>query len=155
MENRISSRHFEKEDEVHFSDWIETSLEWKTIEMKNESVLTYTKRHEEMPGKWLTWFEPRRTEPVAITYHMETAPSNGKPWLGTLIVKPSRRMEGVGEEVITILGEELKANGHKAIFAGVPIEQYTWVDFLSRCGFEQFKVESEEKQQFLILVKSL
>ncbi|WP_246017702.1 hypothetical protein [Mesobacillus subterraneus] len=49
--------------------------------------------------------------------------------------------------------EELKAAGHKALFAGVPIDEYEWANFLTDCGFEQFKTEENKGETFMIMVR--
>jgi N-acetylglutamate synthase-like GNAT family acetyltransferase len=66
-------------------------------------------------------------------------------------------MKGVGKRILTEIGNKLRHKGHKALFAGCPIRQDLWLQFLGKCGFEQFKVEMDEttKKEFMITVKPL
>ncbi|MGI8385641.1 GNAT family N-acetyltransferase [Robertmurraya sp. P23] len=125
---------------------------WKSIEMEHLTAKEYMNKY--LYGEWRVWQKDERD--VAITYHLEFAPSNNKPWIGTVIINPNVRRQGLGIRVIQHLKEELREKGHKAIFAGVPVETDMWIRFLSDCYFEQFKVEKDEQNQmFLIMVSPL
>ncbi len=125
---------------------------WKLIEMKHLTVNEYMNKY--IQGEWRVWQQDDTD--VAITYHLEFAPSNNKPWIGTVIINPNKRRQGLGISVIQHLKEELREKGHKAIFAGVSVEADWWIQFLSDCYFEQFKVEKDEQNQmFLIMVSPL
>ncbi len=125
---------------------------WKSIEMGNLTAEQYMNKY--LDGEWRVW--QQHNSEVAITYHLEFAPSNNKPWIGTVIINPNERRQGLGISVIQYLKEELREKGHKAIFVGVPVEADMWIQFLSDCYFEQFKVEKDEKNQmFLIMVSPL
>lgn len=125
---------------------------WVSIEMEHLSAKEYMDNYRN--GEWRVWHQDERE--VAITYHLEYAPSNNKPWIGTIIIDPNERRQGLGISVMQHLKEELRDKGHKAIFAGVPVEAEMWIQFLSDCYFEQFKVEKDEQNQmFLIMVSPL
>ncbi|WP_235991711.1 hypothetical protein [Metabacillus schmidteae] len=51
----------------------------------------------------------------------------------------------------------MSRKGHKALFAGCPIERDSWLQFLGNCGFEQFKVEKDEvtQKEYMIFVLPL
>uniref|UniRef100_UPI0030C802D2 GNAT family N-acetyltransferase n=1 Tax=Enterococcus faecium TaxID=1352 RepID=UPI0030C802D2 len=104
-------------------------------------------------GEWRIW--EIEGELAGITFHIETAPSNGKPWLGTILVNKSMRGKGIARSMIQSLSRELKDKGYSALFAGIPISQYTWAEFVSRCGFEQLKTEISDEVTYLILIRPL
>jgi N-acetylglutamate synthase-like GNAT family acetyltransferase len=150
---KLVSRSFERHDLSFFQELVSDSRKWRTIELKGAELSDYMKKYEELAGEWRMWEKENR--PVAISFHVEYAPSNQKPWLGTLLVKASERRQGIGISVINILSAELKVNGHKAMFAGVPIDEYEWSNFLNDCGFEQFKSEENKGETYLIMVRPI
>nr|WP_272495819.1 GNAT family N-acetyltransferase [Bacillus pinisoli] len=101
-------------------------------------------------GDWLVWYKNKAR--VAITYHVEHAPSNNRPWIGTVLVSPSERRLGIGKKVVEQLRGELSERGHKAVYAAVPVERNQWIQFLASCGFEQFKLEKENDKMYLVFV---
>jgi GNAT superfamily N-acetyltransferase len=123
---------------------------WTSVEMQQMSEIEYRKKY--VDGEWRIWQLEERD--VAITYHLEVSPSNQKPWIGTVIVSPKDRRQGLGMAIVQQLKQELKQRGHKAIFAGVPVEASVWIQFLSDCYFEQFKVEKDEQNQMYIIMVS-
>ncbi|MEK3989414.1 GNAT family N-acetyltransferase [Robertmurraya sp. FSL R5-0851] len=125
---------------------------WKSIEMDALTAKEYINKY--ILGEWRVW--QQNNKDVAITYHLDHAPSNNKPWLGTVIINPNERRQGLGTQVVKHLKKELREKGHKAIFAGVPVEADIWIQFMSDCYFEQFKIEKDDQNQmFLIMVSPL
>ncbi|SHT03528.1 Acetyltransferase (GNAT) family [Mycobacteroides abscessus subsp. abscessus] len=125
---------------------------WKSIEMDALTAKEYINKY--VLGEWRVW--QQNNKDVAITYHLDHAPSNNKPWLGTVIINPNDRRQGFGTQVVKQLKKELREKGHKAIFAGVPVEADIWIQFMSDCYFEQFKIEKDDQNQmFLIMVSPL
>lgn len=125
---------------------------WKSIEMDALTAKEYINKY--VLGEWRVW--QQNNKDVAITYHLDHAPSNNKPWLGTVIINPNDRRQGLGTQVVKHLKKELREKGHKAIFAGVPVEADIWIQFMSDCYFEQFKIEKDDQNQmFLIMVSPL
>ncbi|MCM3600342.1 GNAT family N-acetyltransferase [Robertmurraya korlensis] len=153
MENgNILYRKMLESDETLLQTFTKFDYLWKSIELKHLKANEYMKQY--LTGEWRVWQQDERD--VAITYHLEFAPSNNKPWIGTVIINPNKRRQGLGISVIQHLKEELREKGHKAIFAGLPVEADMWIQFLSDCYFEQFKVEKDEQNQmFLIMVSPL
>jgi GNAT superfamily N-acetyltransferase len=137
-------------DAILIKRFTEHDSYWTSVEMKQMSENEYMKKYDE--GEWRVWQLEERD--VAITYHLEVAPSNQKPWIGTIIVNPNHRRQGIGVGIIQQLKKELQKKGHKAIFAGVPVEAPVWIQFLSDCYFEQFKVEKDEQNQMYIIMVS-
>lgn len=126
---------------------------WKSIEMDALTAKEYINKY--VLGEWRVW-QQQNNKDVAITYHLDHAPSNNKPWLGTVIINPNERRQGLGTQVVKHLKKELREKGHKAIFAGVPVEADIWIQFMSDCYFEQFKIEKDDQNQmFLIMVSPL
>ncbi|MCM3665790.1 GNAT family N-acetyltransferase [Mesobacillus subterraneus] len=150
---KLVSRSLESSDLSFFQELVSDSRKWRTIELKSAELSDYMRQYEEYAGEWRMWEKENR--PVAISFHVESAPSNQKPWLGTLLVKASERRKGIGISVINILSAEIKVKGHKAMFAGMPIDEYEWSNFLNDCGFEQFKSEEYKGETYLIMVRPL
>nr|WP_231889991.1 GNAT family N-acetyltransferase [Bacillus sp. SJS] len=129
---------------------VKESPEWISEETEPGLLEEYLKKYEMYQGEWRIW--ESNGEPVAITFSIEWSPSNEKPWLGTILVHPSKRSQGIGERVIRMIAAELKEKGHKVLFAGVPAERLAWIQFLSKAGFEQFKMEKNEGEDYTILI---
>ncbi|MCA1029912.1 GNAT family N-acetyltransferase [Bacillus timonensis] len=134
-----------------FEQIVHSSYEWKERELGDLSIPMFFMKYERYNGKWLVWY--KNDIKVAITYHVEIAPSNQKPWLGTILVHNDFRNKGIAKTIITELSAQLKAKEKKALFCGIPIESLNWSLFLGKCGFEQLKIEQEGEHQYLILVK--
>lgn len=149
----LTFRPFGHKDLDFFKELAETSNKWKKNEIRGTEIEKYMEQYAELGGEWRVWLE--KENPVAITYHLEHAPSNKKPWLGTILVKASERRKGVAGCIFEMLFEDLCKKGHKAIFAGVPIDEFEWSNFLSDCGFEQLKLEENKGETFLIMVRPL
>jgi N-acetylglutamate synthase-like GNAT family acetyltransferase len=150
---KLTWRPYQNSDFPFFEDVISDSGKWRGKELKNEDLSHYIEHYDDLTGEWRIW--EIGASSVAISYHIETASSNNKPWLGTILVKASERRKGIANSMITYLASELKGKGYRAIFAGVPIEEYEWSNFLSDCGFEQFKSEDNKGETFLIMVRPL
>ncbi|WP_338781729.1 GNAT family N-acetyltransferase [Metabacillus sp. FJAT-52054] len=129
---------------------VKESPEWISEETEPGLLEEYLKKYEMYQGEWRIW--ELNGEPAAITFSIEWSPSNEKPWLGTILVHPSKRSQGIGERVIRMIAAELKEKGHKVLFAGVPAERLAWIQFLSKAGFEQFKMEKNEGEDYTILI---
>ncbi|WP_026584268.1 GNAT family N-acetyltransferase [Bacillus sp. J33] len=147
----LSSQYMENKDWPFFLQAIKDSPEWEEAEKSEYNIKEYLARYRKLNGEWRIW--RLNGERSAITYHVESSPSNQKPWLGTILVKKEMRRKGIGIAIIRHICTELKGNGEKSLFAGVPESRYIWIDFLSDAGFEQFKMEtSPEGRDFLIMV---
>jgi GNAT superfamily N-acetyltransferase len=153
MENgNIQYRKMRESDSTLINYFTQFDTLWRSLEMNQLTTKEYIQKYNE--GEWRIWEQDESD--VAITYHLENAPSNNKPWIGTIIVQPNERRQGLGIRVVQQLKEELQEKGHKAIFAGVPVDAHIWIRFLSDCYFEQFKIEKDEQNQmFLIMVSPL
>jgi len=146
-------RAFQKTDLSFFQEVISASGKWRKKELQGAELSHYMNQYAEFAGEWRIW--EWEGSPAAITYHLESAPSNQKAWIGTVLVKASERRKGIAASILNQLAEELKEKGHRAIFAGVPIDEYEWSNFLSDCEFEQFKSEKNKGDTFLIMVRPL
>lgn len=149
----LTCRPFENKDFVFFQELISTSSKWRNIELKGLSLEEYMDQYERFLGQWRVW--EKAGGPVAVSFHLDSAPSNQKPWLGTILVKAEERRRGIASAIMNQLSDEFKVNGQKALFAAVPIEEYEWSNFLTDCGFEQFKTEENKGETFLIMVRPL
>lgn len=150
---KLKQRPFYHSDIPFFQDVLSDSPKWRKNESGDLELPDFMEQYEDLSGQWQIWELDNR--PAAITYHIESAPSNQKPWLGTILVPRSERRKGIAAAVISHLASGLKEKGHKAIFAGVPIEEYEWSNFLSDCGFEQFKTEQSNGDTYLVMVLPL
>ncbi|MBU8788219.1 MULTISPECIES: GNAT family N-acetyltransferase [Bacillus] len=150
----MNSRPFSASDLAFFEELIRFSPEWAEEELSGEPVKSYMQSYAMYNGSWLVWEDDGR--PAAVSFHLEWAPSNGKPWLGTLLVHPDYRRKGRGKTIIGNIGSRLKNAGHKALFAAVPFDRDEWQQMLAHCGFEQLKTEKDEKgNRYLIMVYPL
>jgi N-acetylglutamate synthase-like GNAT family acetyltransferase len=147
----LTFRPFLKTDLSFFKELAETSNKWSKNELNGIGLEDYLQQYEELAGEWRIWLEENNA--VGLSYHLDCAPSNQKPWLGTILVKASERRRGIASSILDSLSGEFNHKGHKAIFAGVPIDEYEWSNFLSDCRFEQLKTEENKGETFLIMVR--
>lgn len=150
----VTWRLFQSTDLPFFQDVISDSGKWRKIELKDAKLIHYINQYDDLAGEWRIW-DWEGGCPVAISYHLDSAPSNQKAWIGTILVKASERRKGIANTIFNELASELKGKGHRAIFAGVPIEEFEWSNFLSDCGFEQFKSEENKGETFLVMVRPI
>lgn len=150
----MNSRPFSSSDLAFFEELIKASPEWAKEELNGENAESYMRSYAMHNGSWLVWEAEAR--PAAVSFHLDWAPSNGKPWLGTLLVHPDFRGKGRCKTIIEQIGSSLKNAGHKALFAAVPFDRDEWQQTLAHCGFEQLKTEKDEKgNRYLIMVYPL
>ncbi|CAM3756629.1 GNAT family N-acetyltransferase [Mesobacillus thioparans] len=149
----LAWRPYSSSYSVFLQELAESSRKWMENELKGLDLPDYLMQYEELSGEWRVW--EKRGIPVSVTFHVESAPSNQKPWLGTILVKADERRSGIASTILDELSAELKASGHKALFAAILIDEYEWSNFLTDCGFEQFKTEENEGETFLIMVRPL
>ncbi|WP_079508293.1 hypothetical protein [Mesobacillus jeotgali] len=150
---KLISRPYRGSDSELLQQLVATSPKWIKNELKGMSLGDYLNQYEDISGEWRVW--EKGGSPVSVTFHVDSAPSNKKPWLGTILVKAEERRCGFASAILDILSNEMKAKGNKALFAGVPIDEYEWSNFLADCGFEQFKTEENKDETFLIMVRPL
>lgn len=144
-------KNFHKRDIPFFQELIECSPEWQKEEVSSANILPYLEQYQD--GIWSVWYKNNKS--VGISYHIEAARSNLRPWLGTILVDPDCQRQGVGKNIVDLITFELGQKGHKVVYAAVPVEQHSWVQFLSTCGFEQYKIEKENDRMYLMLVKPI
>lgn len=147
----LTWRRFEIPDLAFFQDLISASVKWSKNELKGSTLEEYIEQYDGFSGEWRVW--ENTGSPVAVSFHVESAPSNQKPWLGTMLVKAEERRKGIASTIINQLSDEFKVNGQKALFAAVPIDEYEWSNFLTDCGFEQFKTEENNGETYMIMVR--
>lgn len=151
----LSSRLLEKQDYDYVKKIISESPEWISEECKKEDFDSYVLNYGMYNGKWRIW--SLNKEDVGVSFDMEWSPANEKPWIGTLLIHPTKRLQGIGKGIINTIGNELSVKGHKVLFTGCPVNQFSWLEFIGKCGFEQFKVETEKltSKDYMIMVKPL
>lgn len=147
----LTWRRFEISDLAFFQDLKSESVKWSKNELKGSTLEEYIEQYDVFSGEWRVW--ENTGSPVAVSFHVESAPSNQKPWLGTMLVKAEERRKGIASTIINQLSDEFKVNGQKALFAAVPIDEYEWSNFLTDCGFEQFKTEENNGETYMIMVR--
>lgn len=149
----LESRPFVQDDLCLLEKLAEAHPVWKEEEFGEKDAESYMISYSMYNGSWLIWENDGL--PIAVSYHLEWAPSNGKPWLGTVLIDPAEEKKGHARMIIEQISKILGAK-HKAMFAAVPIDRSEWILFLGQCGFEQLKTEKDEKgKSFMILVKPL
>ncbi|AZB42783.1 GNAT family N-acetyltransferase [Bacillus sp. FJAT-42376] len=146
----LISRNFKENDFSLLFEWVKQSPAWMEEETNPEGLREYMKKYEMYQGNWRVW--EQSDKPAAYTYTADWAPSNEKPWLGTILVNPSIRRTGIGKKVIGLIRNEMKEKNHKVLFAGVPAGRLDWIHFLSASGFEQFKMEESMGKSYTILI---
>ncbi|AOC90888.1 GNAT family N-acetyltransferase [Bacillus amyloliquefaciens] len=149
----LTDREFEEEDIGFLEQLAAAHPVWKAEEFGTKNAAEFMLAYSMYNGTWLVW-ELDGT-PAAVSFHLEWAPSNGKPWLGTVAVAPEAKEKGTGRAVIEEIAGRLRAE-HKAMFTAVPLARQEWVLFLSQCGFEQLKLEKDDREKtYMIMVKPL
>nr|WP_286170530.1 GNAT family N-acetyltransferase [Bacillus sp. NTK071] len=147
---RVNRKQFEGSLVNYLYDWTRSDHNWLLEELGRlpgeEDLISYIQMYEGMGCVFQVWLE--NNKPVAITSVLNKAPSNHKPWIGMIVVRPESRRKGIGREVMREVTEEFAG----VVFAGVPYDMNNWSLFLGQCGFEQYGIEKEEKGNYLIFV---
>ncbi|MBU8906736.1 GNAT family N-acetyltransferase [Desertibacillus haloalkaliphilus] len=158
MERRVRSRPLHPSDIDTVVQFVSQSPQWLTYEwgqskVEHDEWSSYMDEAvREFGGEWLVWEIDDTC--VAVTFHVDEAESNHKPWLGIIIVAPLFRGRGVARAVVDELCFRKKEQ--LVLFAAVPISAYEWLDFLGHLQFEQYGVQKDLKErEFLILTRSL
>ncbi|MGD6818397.1 N-acetyltransferase family protein [Metabacillus sp. 84] len=146
----LQYRAFHEEDLHFFKQCAQNSPDWIKEESDPDELSDYMKRHEMYQGEWRIW--EKNGIPLAISFLAEWVPSNEKAWLGTILVHPDFRGRGTGKEILSLIGKELRLQGHKVLFAGVPEARLEWIRFLSAGGFEQYKLEKIGDKEYMVLI---
>lgn len=147
--NRMIQSHHD-----FFVTIIKDSPDWEQAELKGKTLENYLKEYEKFPGEWRIWSDEDKL--VGITYTVQKAPSNNKPWIGTILITRELRKRGYARRIVDSLSAEFSSQGNGAVFTSVPIDFAEWATFLSKCLFEQYKIEEDtEGVKFLLLVRPL
>lgn len=150
MNHRLTPSSLTKQDYPFLQKIIDQSVIWQQIELKDLSLENYIKTVKGLDGEWLLW--KMGEQEVAISYHVRNAPSNQKPWLGTLLVEKTYRGQGYGRKIVQLIQDRQE----RVLFCAIPIIADNWIAFIANCGFEQYKVEyDDEGFQYIIFVKPL
>ncbi len=145
-----------KQDRDLLRSLIKESPSWQRVECGMNDLEVYLRSYEMFQGSWRVWNSPNN-EPIGISYHLDWAPSNERPWLGTILIHPNERNKGYGKRIIQQIGQEQRENGHKALYASSPAIYDDWLKFLGKCQFEQVKLETNNTNNldYIICVKPL
>jgi GNAT superfamily N-acetyltransferase len=149
----ITYRKYEEQDLYFFQSCVKDSPEWQQEECTYEDIKNFMAFYEHLNGRWLVWIHDGQK--IGLTFTVDQSPSNGRPWLGTVLVDSAYRRQKFGEKMINLLLEEWAENGHKVAYAAIPIMQHGWSAFLSMGGFEQYKIEKDKEHTYLLFVKPL
>lgn len=154
----MNSRPLVETDLPFFREIITFSESWLEEEglsgtENDHNLITYLHSYDEVGGTWLIWTD--NEEKIGATYHVYAAPSNDKPWLGTIIVAPEKRNQGYAKKILNELSSSL-SNHHKILFASSPSNHDDWIRFLNHQGFEQLGIEKDDSgKEYLKLIKVL
>lgn len=152
--SELSCKILEEQEKSFLRELILDSPSWQKVETNANELDSFIKAYETFNGEWLLWSIGE--ENVAVTFHVNESPSNLKPWIGTILIKKSLQKRGLGKRVLNELAAKLKSRSEKVIFAATPIEKPEWSIFLSKCGFEQYKLEEDELgNKYIILILPL
>lgn len=150
----LSFKPYEKDDQPFFEKLIQDSIAWQEEECSASNLASYMQKYEMMNGQWTVWSENEKSLGIAFT--VDWAPSNEKPWIGTILVDGQARRKGYGKQIADEIAEWYKKEGHDVLFTAVPLQRIEWMQFLAVCGFEQLKVEENERNQpYMIMAKPL
>ena len=141
----LSARDLQSSDLPFFQELINASTEWQQEECTSGQLETYLLSYKMYNGKWKIWYDGATN--IGISFLVEWSPSNEKPWIGTILIHPSKYHRGYGKMVIEWYKKDLARKGFNVLFAACPIKRASWIQFLGKCGFEQFKVEKDEATQ--------
>jgi GNAT superfamily N-acetyltransferase len=144
----------ELENILFLFELIEQSFEWKIEEfdenpIKISDVEKWMKSYDNLNGRWRVW--NFNNVPIGVTFHIQSAPFNQKPWLGAILIKPVYRRKGYARLIIDTIRSELYDKGNKVLYAGVPFKQIHWGIFLGKCGFEQIGVQEDGHKSYTVL----
>lgn len=89
----LGSRPFEQDDLSLLEKLAEAQPVWKEEEFGDKDAEDYIISYSMYNGSWLVW--EKDGMPVAVSYHLEWSPSNGKPWLGTVLIDPAEEKRGM------------------------------------------------------------
>jgi GNAT superfamily N-acetyltransferase len=133
-------------------EWIVEEFGEKRIELNH--VIQWKNKYDYLKGQWRVWILDNL--PIGVTFHVPTAPSNRKPWIGALLIHCNYRRKGYGKKILNRLSEELYNSGHSVLYAGVPFSQINWGIFIGKCGFEQIALQKDHlDKSYTIYGKSL
>lgn len=150
----LSFKLYEKDDQPFFEKLIQDSIAWQEEECSVSDLASYMQKYEMMNGQWTLW--SKIGKPLGIAFTVDWAPSNEKPWIGTILVDGQARRKGYGKQIVDEIAERYKKEGHDVLFAAVPLQRIEWMKFLAMCGFEQFKVEENERNQpYMVMTRPL
>jgi RimJ/RimL family protein N-acetyltransferase len=111
------------------------------------------------PGRHLAGiFLKQDGEPIGVLDWMEENPSDGKPWIGLLIIRPSRQQAGFAPEAFEGLAALLRDRGTDAIRAAVLGRNSAGRGLASRLGFQLVSTKSMRmvsEEETLILERTL
>ncbi|MCK6256863.1 GNAT family N-acetyltransferase [Fictibacillus sp. KIGAM418] len=154
MENRkIRDEDFDffKEIIPHSHTWMKE--EGLTGEENDEHLRSYLHRYDETGGEWLIW--SGEGQKIGAAYLVYAAPSNQKPWLGTIVIHPEKRKQGFAKKIIEEISSMVIKNS-PVLFSACPAENTSWIRFLNHNGFEQAGLENDEKgKEYIKFVKFL
>ncbi|WP_226530585.1 GNAT family N-acetyltransferase [Metabacillus niabensis] len=153
---KIKARELQSKDLPFFQELIDASPEWQEEECVSVELETYLLSYSMYKGQWRIWCD-ESDKNVGVSFMIEWSPSNEKPWIGTILIHPSKHHKGFGKMIIAHYKEVLSKKGYRVLFAGCPIQRNSWMQFLGKCGFEQFKVEKDEgtQKEYMISVLPL
>lgn len=97
---------------------------------KRDYIVAQLSEDRHMDGIFL-----KSGEPVGLLDWITKNPSDGKPWIGLVMVLAERQREGIGSEAMEGLAQTLRAQGSKSVRAGVIERNVIGRAFAERNGF--------------------
>ncbi|WP_349410357.1 GNAT family N-acetyltransferase [Pseudalkalibacillus sp. SCS-8] len=126
-------------------DWFVESQDWiaeeglLSSEIDVQRIQVWMSLYEKYEGEWLVWLKDE--SPIGMTFHVLSAPSNQKPWIGMVMVNPLYRRRHFGVEVVERIVEQISKEGTDIVYAASPFKRLSWIRFLGACSFEQIGLE--------------
>ncbi|MGG1571530.1 GNAT family N-acetyltransferase [Fictibacillus sp. NRS-1165] len=154
----MENRKFKDEDLSFFIEMARHSPVWMKEEgLKGNEIdeqwKDYLHRYDETGGEWLIWSDEEQK--IGAAYLVYTAPSNQKPWLGSIVIHPVKRKQGYARKIIEEISSIVKKQS-PVLFSACPSGNEAWLRFLNQLGFEQAGLESDEKgKEYIKFIKVL
>jgi RimJ/RimL family protein N-acetyltransferase len=97
-------------------------------------------------------------EPVGVLDWIEENPSDGKPWVGLVMIRADRQRRGLASEALDGLADRLRASGARSVRAGVLARNPAGRALLQRLGVESVStttVRMTSEEEVIVLERDL
>lgn len=111
------------------------------------------------PGRHVAGVFDRQTgEPVGVVDWLDENPSDGKPWVGLLMIRADRQGRGLASETFAGLAEQLRARGLASVRAAVSERNPAGRSLARSLGFEPVstrRARTPSRDEVVVFERSL